>query len=170
MISAPREPLEFEFTYTRSDAVDTNALFGRSRRRRAAAFFAALSVFGIALWLLAPIWSSVLLVIFGAVSSLVQLSPAPVWLAVRMNESVLRVGTKMKVTLTPKGMSIQATGRSASYEWQAVTTVLEDRKAIVLLQGKAPLVLMPKRVLDSPGALQGFKDFVRSAAPRAVWP
>jgi len=168
-MAASLEPLEFEFTFTRDDAVDVNSLFTRSRRRKIAVAFAAFSVLGLALFLLAHQSESLVLFIVAALGSLFELTPASVWVMVRLNESALRVGTKLKVTLKPEGIFLVSAGLAAQYEWQAVTVVLEDGKAIVLLQGKAPLLMIAKRALPSPSAWQGINDYVRWGAPSAEW-
>jgi hypothetical protein len=168
-MAANLEPLEFEFTFTREDAVNANALFTRSRRKKVALAFAAFSVVGLALFLLAHQSESLVLLIVAALGSLFELTPASVWVTVRLNESRLRVGTKLKVTVKTEGIFVVSAGLAAQYEWQAVTVVLEDGKAIVLLQGKAPLLLMAKRAFASPDALQRFSEFVRWGAPRAEW-
>jgi YcxB-like protein len=168
-MAASLEPLEFEFTITREDAVNTNALFTRSRRRKVALAFAAFFVLGVILFLLAPQPESSVLLIVAAAAILFELTPAAVWVMVRLNESALRVGTQLKVTLKPEGIFVASAGLAAQYEWPAVSVVLEDAKAIVLLQGKAPLLMIAKRALASPTAFQDVKEYVHRGAPSAEW-
>jgi hypothetical protein len=167
-VTTSESGLEFDYTYTSDDAVNASWLYGRSARRRTLLIVGAVALFALAIWFVTSIPFA--FGFFTAALAWGLLSVSRLWmrLMIRLSPAV-RVGARISIAVTPDGITYRTDGLSGEIQWQAVTKVLEDNRAIVLLQRKVPLLSLAKRVFVSPATEETFKDLVRSRAPHASW-
>ena len=72
------------------------------------------------------------------------------------------------VALTPRGIRSQQGASTTLTGWADVTSILEDKRTIVLLKGRTPRLLVPKRAFPTAQALVAFRAALAqglSAAP-----
>lgn len=160
---------EAEYTITLQDAVDVSWTYARPTRRKMTLIGGLVAVAAFATW-----WVTAFPLALGlaaAGSALVVLlinSRLFLRLQVRWTPAT-RVGSRYSIVVGPEGTTFSVDGVSATVDWHAVTRVLEDDKAIVLMQGKVLVGVISKRGLGSPNAVEDFKRMVRAYAPDAAW-
>jgi len=167
-MSRPMSAFEVEYTITSDDAVDVSWTYGRSTRRKTILIAGAVAVVALAIWFVSSFALAFGIFVGATLLVLLSISRLPLKLFVRWTPAT-RVGTKVSLALTPDGIAVRYDGVSGMVEWRAVTRILEDARAIVLLQGKAPVALISKRALGSSDAVEAFKREVRTYAPGGVW-
>ncbi|MGH2488114.1 MAG: YcxB family protein [Candidatus Limnocylindria bacterium] len=159
---------EADYTITPQDAVDVSWTHARSTRRKVTLIGGLVAVVAFATW-----WLTTLPLALGlaaGVAMVVLLVNSRLFLRLQVRWTpATRVGSRYSIAVGAEGITFSVDGVSATVDWQAVTRVLEDKNAIVLMQGKVPVGVISKRGLGGPIAVEEFKRMVRAFAPDASW-
>ena len=75
-----------------------------------------------------------------------------------------RIGAVCEVWLDDAGVAYRQTAISGHIDWNAITRISEDDRAIILMQGGLALLAIPKRAFGSPDAATQFVAKVRRAS------
>ena len=165
---SPESEFEVEYTITRDDAVDVSWTYGRASRRKTLLIGGAAAMASLAVWFVSQVSLALTASVFATLIVLLSVTRPWLRLMVRWTPAT-RVGTRCSLTLSGDGIAYRYDGVTGMIDWKAVTRVLEDDKAIVVLQGKAPLVAISKRALGSAMAVEAFKRELSRNAPSALW-
>jgi len=159
---------EAEYTITAEDAIDVSWAFNRPGRRRTTLVAGAIAGVAFATWWVTsfPLAAGIV----GGAAVLLVLTWSRWWLRLLIRWTpATRVGSKFAIALTSEGVTQGFEGISGMVEWGTITRVLEDKRAIVLLQRKIAVALISKRGLGSATAVEDFKRIVRANVPDAPW-
>jgi hypothetical protein len=159
---------EAEYTITPQDAVDVSWTYGRPTRRKATLLVGPVAVAAFATWWITAFPLALGLAAGAALVVILINSRLFLRLQVRWTPAT-RVGSRYSIAVGMDGIAFSVDGVNATVDWPAVTRVLEDGKAIVLMQGKVLVGVISKRGLGSSTAVEDFKRMVRSYAPDASW-
>jgi len=75
-----------------------------------------------------------------------------------------RIGAVCEIWLDEAGIAYRQTGINGHIDWEAITRIIEDDRAIIVMQGGIALMAIPKRAFGSPEASTQFLSKVRLAS------
>jgi hypothetical protein len=75
-----------------------------------------------------------------------------------------RIGATSEIWLDEAGIAYRQTGFTGHIDWEAITRIIEDDRAIIFMQGGIALMAIPKRAFGSSEAATQFVSKVRRAS------